>query len=70
MPSNQAKIKKTRKVIKKLIKVEMFFVTTKRYLGTFIFEKIGAFATKAPKPPEVDSLKNEYTRLPENKNVV
>jgi hypothetical protein len=54
-------------VIPKLIREEMFRENRKRYFGTLIFVKIGAFAKSEPIPPLVESLKKEKMMFPQKR---
>ena len=53
------------KVNPKLISDETDLENKNKYLGTFIFVKMFAFANKDVIPPVVASLKNEYKMLPQ-----
>lgn len=65
-PSAATKMKKTTSVRPKLMREETLRESRNRYFGTFTLVKIPALAMREPIPPEVASLKYEYTRLPAN----
>ena len=63
-------MKNTERVRPKLIREETFLENKNRYFGTFIFEKISAFASKDPIPPFVASEKKAKIIFPQNRYIV